>query len=80
MPVLRIGGQSQASRLAGTVEEDARKQPKADYPQGRRSRHSLAWNGGSENAASGDEWSLRRALCVFPHPGRHTRGDLHTWV
>ncbi len=36
--------------------------------QGRRNRHSLARNGGFENAASGDEWSSRRAACVFPHP------------
>jgi len=36
--------------------------------QGRRNRYSLVWNGGFENAASGDEWSLRRAVCVFLHP------------
>jgi hypothetical protein len=70
MPVLRIGGQSLGVRLAGTVDQDARKQPNADYPKGRRSRHSLAWNCGFENAAGGDEWPLRRAVCVFPHPAR----------
>ena len=32
--------------------------------QGRRNRYSLARNGGFENAASGDEWSLRRAACI----------------
>jgi len=54
MPLLRIGGQSQTSRLAGTDDPDARKQPAADYPQGRRNRHSLAWNGGFENDAQRD--------------------------
>ncbi len=67
MPLLRIGGQTRRShelKLVGTVDQDARKQPKADYPQGRRSHHSLAWNVGFENAASGDGCSSRRAACI----------------
>ena len=30
----------------------------------------LVRNGGFENAASGDEWSSRRAAWVFQHPAR----------
>jgi len=37
--------------LAGTVDQDAIKQPKADYPLGRRNRYSLAWNGGFEKVS-----------------------------
>ncbi len=63
MPVLCIGGQSPASRLAGTEGLGARKQPKADYPQGRRNRYSLAWNCGFENVSkAGLRGPLGRAL------------------
>ena len=40
---------------------------RARRSQGRRDGHSSARNGGFENAASDDEWSSRRAACVFQH-------------